>query len=64
MSTGFEPTSKDDVRPDATQAPGLPAEDQQTRERALRRFALRDRLLQVFDWLYPYAGRRRRGRHE
>lgn len=48
----------------ATPSPGpvSPAEDQQAREAELRRFSLRDRLLQMLEWVYPYAPNRIRHR--
>jgi hypothetical protein len=52
-------------RTPASHDPVSPEEDQQAREAALRRPSLRDRLLQVLEWLYPYsADQTRNSRHK
>jgi hypothetical protein len=58
MNTGSERASRP-VRAPASHGPVSPDEEQQAREVELRRASLRDRLLQLFEWLYPYSTSRR-----
>ena len=49
--------------PRASQGSASAADDHQRLEAQLRRFPMRDRVLQLLDWLYPYSARRtRKGR--
>jgi hypothetical protein len=54
MNTGSERRSRPDRAP-ASRGPVSPDEEQQAREVELRRVSLRDRLLQLLEWLYPYT---------
>jgi hypothetical protein len=54
MNSGSEHRSRPDRAP-ASHAPVSPDEEQQAREVELRRVSLRDRLLQLLEWLYPYT---------
>jgi hypothetical protein len=59
MNTESERGSRSDRAP-APQGPVSPDEEQQALEVELRRFSVRDRLLQLFEWLYPYSATRTR----
>jgi hypothetical protein len=59
MNTESEHESQPSRAP-SSKGPVSPEEDQRAREAALRRPSLRDRLLQVLEWLYPYSADRTR----
>jgi hypothetical protein len=61
MNAESEHGSGSDRAP-ASQDPVARAEEQHALEVELRRSSLRDRLLQLLEWLYPYSASRTRNR--
>jgi len=59
MNTGSDHGSRP-ARAPASGGPVSPDEEQLALEAELRRFSVRDRLLQLFEWLYPYSATRTR----
>jgi len=61
MNAKSERASRPDGAP-PSQVPAARAEEQHALEAHLRRSSLRDRLLQLLEWVYPYAASRTRNR--